>query len=298
MRFNLYKAYGPKKRSTNLACVVLLSVCTVVAPAQGRLLSSGRQQKEASARIRAEQILKQARDATRAELKGTEIKTLIINSKSETSQSIPQLPNRKLQGTTDEELSVSLPDKMRKKSVATYTTNQEIAEWVIDGDRLAQKSDVLVDGKPINFVASGGSQTSEKQKIASHKDYVFTILFPVIFDASWYPPLEFSYVGVAESKGVKADVVETRSPTGTTYRLFFDQQTHLLLLLSETWISERTKTEKERKHFFSDYRNEDNLLVAHKIVVEQGGEVTEERVIKRLQVNATFKPDFFAVKEK
>jgi hypothetical protein len=295
MRFDIHKAYSTKKRIVT-AWVVLLFVITVAASSQAQSPASGPQQQEDSARAKAEQILKQARDVTRTELKSAAIESLIVKSKIESSQSIPQTPNRKIRGTTDEELSVNLPDKLRKKSDANYTTNQEISEWVINGERLSHKSDVLVDGKPINF-AGNASKKSDKERIASHKEYAFTILFPVIFDSSWYPPLEFRYVGVAEANATKADVIETKSPNGAVYRLFFDQQTHLLLLISETWVSGTTKKENERKYFFSDYRKEDNLLAAHKIVVEENREVVEERVIKRLQVNPTFSDNFFAVKD-
>lgn len=295
MRFNLYKASGIKKRFAT-ASAALLCVVAAAFSLQGQTPSSAPQQNEDAARARAEQVLKQAREATRAGLNGAEIKSLIVKSVIETSQSVPQMPNKKIRGTTDEELSVSLPDKLRKKGDANYTTNQEISDWVINGYRVSDRSDVLVDGKPINFVNS--KRGSDQKKIATHKDYAFTILFPVIFDSSWYPVSGFKYVGAAESNGTKADVIETTSPTATVYRLFFDQQTRLLLLMSEKWVSGASKKEHERKYFFSEYKKEDGLLAAHKIVVEQNGEVVEERVIKRLQVNPAFGEDFFAVKGK
>lgn len=296
MSFSRREAYGAKKRAAT-AWAVLLSVITVAASPQGAAPSPAPRQTEDAAGAKAERVLKQARDATRAGLKGAELKGLSVKSKIETSLGVPQMPGRKIRGTTDEELSVSLPDKMRKKSDANYTTNQEISEWVINGERLSQTSDVLVDGKPINFVVNAKRQ-SDKEKIAANKDYAFTILFPVIFDSSWYPALAFRHVGVAESNGTRADVVETTSPTGTVYRLFFDQQTHLLLLMTETWVSGAAGKTHERKHFFSDYRKEGNLLAARKVVVEVKGEVVEERVVSRLEVNPAFANDFFAVKGK
>lgn len=293
MRFNLYKAGGMKKRFATVAAA-LLCVVAATLPLQGQAPASAPRQDEDAAR--AEQVLKQAREAARAGLNGAEIKSLLVKSVIETSLSVPQMTNKKIRGTADEELSVSLPDKLRKKGDANYTTNQEISDWVINGDRMSDRSDVLVDGKPVNFVIP--KRESDQQKIATHKDYAFTILFPVIFDSSWHPVSKFKYVGVAESNGTKADVIETTSPTATVYRLFFDQQTHLLLLMSEKWVSGASKKEHERKYFFSDYKKEDGLLAAHKIVVEQNGEVVEERVVKRLQVNPPFGADFFAVKGK
>lgn len=296
MRFKLYKAGGIKKRFAT-AAAALLCVTAAAFSLRGQTPSPAPRQDGDAARARAEQVLKQAREATRAGLKGAEIKSLIVKSAIETSLSVPQMTNRKVRGTTDEELSVSLPDKLRKKGDANYTTNQEISDWVINGDRVSDRSDVLVDGRPVNFVIPK-RENDQQKKIATHKDYAFTILFPVIFDASWHPVSGFKYVGVAESNGTKADVVETTSPTATVYRLFFDQQTHLLLLMSEKWVGGASRKEHERKYFFSDYRKEDGLLAAHKIVVEENGEVVEERVVKRLQVNPPFGEDFFAVKGK
>lgn len=293
MRFNLYKAGGMKKRFTTAPAALLCVVATAFS-SQGQTPSPAPQQNDDASRARAEQVLKQARETARAGLKGTEIKSLIVKSVIETSLSVTQMPNKKIRGTTDEELSVSLPDKLRKKGDANYTTNQEISDWVINGDRVSERSDVMVDGKPVNFVVP--TRKSDQQKIDANKDYAFTILFPVIFDSSWYPVSGFKYVGVAESNGTKADVIETTSPSPTVYRLFFDQQTHLLLLMSEKWVSGTSKKERERRHFFSDYKKADGLLAAHKIVVEENGEVVEERVIKRLQVNPSFGDDFFAVK--
>ncbi|HLM58837.1 MAG TPA: hypothetical protein VK422_22225 [Pyrinomonadaceae bacterium] len=296
MRFKLHTASGMKKRFAP-AAAALLCVVAAAFSSQGQTPSPAPQQNEDAARARAEQVLKQAREATRAGLKGAEIKSLFVKSVIETSLNVPQMRNKKIRGTTDEELSVSLPDKLRTKGDANYTTNQEISEWVINGDRVSSRSDVLVDGTPVNFIIKSQFDSDQK-KIATHKNYVFTILFPVIFDSSWYPVSGFRHVGIAEANGTKADVIETTSPTAAVYRLFFDQQTHLLLLLSEKWVSEASKKERERKHFFSDYRKADGLLAAHKIVVEENGEVVEERVIKRLQINPAFGENFFAVKGK
>lgn len=295
MRSNLYQTGGIKKRLAT-AVATLLCVAAAAFSLRGQTPSSAPRQDEDAALARAEQVLKQAREAARAGLKGAEINSLLVKSVIETSLSVPQMPNKKIRGTTDEELSVSLPDKLRKKSDANYTTNQEVSDWVINGDRMSDRSDVLVDGKPVNFVVP--KRESAQKKIALHKDYAFTILFPAILDSSWYPVSGFRYVGSAESNGTKADVLETTSPTATVFRLFFDQQTHLLLLMSEKWVGGASKKEHERKYFFSDYRKEDGLLAAHKIVVEENGEVVEERVVKRLQVNPPFGADFFAVKGK
>jgi outer membrane lipoprotein-sorting protein len=68
--------------------------------------------------------------------------------------------------------------------------------------------------------------------------------------------------------------------------------------MTQSWISKAANKEIEKKYFFSDYRVEDGLLVAHKVIVEQNGKVVAETEIKKFQFNPTFKADFFEVKGK
>jgi len=295
-----------KKRITNTLWTVLLIVFAVASPAQGKLVSSAVEQNDETARVAAERVLKQARDATRKDLKSPEIKGLIVNSRTEVSdpypeailKARPQYRNQRAQGTVDEELAVSLPDKIREKIDSSYPTNQWVADRTLNGDRFVQKSDTLVNGKAINFTVNRSSPKSEKEQIAEYKDSVFLAVFPIILDYSWHSAMEFRYIGVAEAGGTKAEVIETMLSNGVKYRFFFDQQTHLMMMTIETRMSKSTNKEIERKYFFSDYRKEDGLLVAHRIVTETNKEVTDERELKRLQINPTFKPDYFEVKGK
>lgn len=304
MKFN----HNPvaKNRITNTLWRVLLLVFAVASPAEGKLISSTGQQNDEAARATAERVLKQARETTREDLKNVEIKGLIVTTRTQVSvpypeeflKASPQYRNQRNEETTERELGISFPDKIREKMEASYPSNQQILDRTLNGGRFVRKSEVRVDGKPINFTPSNSSPKSEQEQIAEYKDSVFLTVFPIILDYSWYSPIEFRYIGVGEAKDTKADVIETMLSNGAKYRFFFDQQTHLLLLLIETRTSKSTNKEIERKYFFSDYRKEDGLLIAHKIVTETNKEVTAERELKSLQINPTFKPDYFAVKGK
>lgn len=304
MKFN--HNLGTKSRIANTLWSFLLSVFIFASLAQRTLISSAGQQNNETARASAERVLKQAREATGKDLKSAGIKGLIVNSRTEVSdpypeaviKARPQYRNQRNQGTIVEELGISLPDKMREKVDASYTTNQWVSDRILNGNRFMQKSDTFVGGKPINITVSNPRLKSEKEQIAEYKESVFLTIFPIILDYSWYLPIEFSYIGVAEAGGAKADVIETTLSDGAKYRFFFDQQTYLLLMMIETRTSKSTNKEIERRYFFSDYRKEDGLLVAHKIVTESNKEVTAERELKQLQINPTFKPDYFAVKGK
>ncbi|CDM64182.1 hypothetical protein PYK22_00174 [Pyrinomonas methylaliphatogenes] len=262
---------------------------------------SAQQKDESSSYLRAEQVLEAARQATR--LKAMDIKGLSLRTRTEISEpypedflrSYPQFRNQRNQMITDGELSISFPDKIRQRMEMTFVSNQQVLERVLNGDRYAQRSEIYVDGKPLNFTANNLIQKSEQEKIADFKNSAFLMIFPITLEYSWYAPLRFKYVGVAEAKEGRADVIETALPNGSTYRLFFDQKTHLLLLMSEMSKDGR---EAERRYFFSDYRNVDGLLIAHKVTVEKGKEVVGERQIKSVQINPTFKPDHYLVKGK
>lgn len=302
MRFN--NNPGAKGQVANVLQSVLLLIFAALIAAQGKAASIARQQNdEATA---AERVLKQAREATRKELKEPQINGLVVNSTTKVSDPIPeailkarpQYRGKRAEGTIDEEIALSLPDKMRSKIDASYPTNQWVSDSIFNGDRFVGKSDTFVNGKPINFVISDSTVKTEKEKIAESKDSAFLTLFPITLDYSWHSPLEFRYIGIAEAKDTKADVIETTLSNGANYRFFFDQQTHLLLMVIETRTSKKTNKEIEKKYFFSDYRKVSGLLVAHKVVTETNQEVVAERDLKRLQINPTFKPDYFAVKGK
>src|SRR5205085_2243100 len=143
--------------------------------------------------------------------------------------------DRKIQGTAETELSAMLPDKIRQAYSGDYSTNQSKILLILNGNQLHSKVDVFVGGKPVN--TDFGAVTSKEEKISQLRYETFLTIFPITLDASWYIPLEFQYIGGAESKDGKADVIEAVLSNNTKYRLFFDQQTHLLLLMTQSWIS-------------------------------------------------------------
>jgi hypothetical protein len=67
-------------------------------------------------------------------------------------------------------------------------------------------------------------------------------------------------------------------------------------MMTEGWTGAENKS-LENRYFYSDYQEKDGLLAATRIVVERNGKVTEEKTIKNIKINPTFKPDFFDVKQ-
>lgn len=260
--------------------------CTLVF-AQDKSLKVAESQKTESVK-KAEQILLQARDGISKKSKIADVKNFTLSTKS--SQQL-FFAGKKIEGTIEEEFNFSLPDKIRHNSSGNYSTNQSKTMAILNGEKFSSKMDAFVDGKLVNL----GITIDKKELISQLKRNTFIAFFPITLDASWYIPLEFSYVGIAESKDGKAEVIEAVSPNKVKYRLFFDIETHLLLLMTKSWTTKDNK-QKEDKYFFSNYQEKGGLLIATKIITENDGEVVEEKEIKDLKVNPKFKSDFFEVK--
>lgn len=239
---------------------------------------------------KAEQVLQQARDAISKKSKIADVKSFTLSTKS--SQQL-FFAGKKIEGTIEEEFNFVLPDKIRHNFSGNYTTNQATTVAVLNGEKFSTKIDTFVDGKLVNFDFEAA--IDKKSLISDLKRQTFLLVFPITLDAAWYIPLEFSYVGIAESKDGKAEVIEAVSSGKVKYRLFFDAETHLLLLMTQSWTNKDNK-QKENKYFFSNYQEKDGLLIATKIITENDGEVVEEKEIKDLKVNPKFKSDFFEVK--
>ncbi len=241
---------------------------------------------------KAEQVLSQARDAVGKNTKIGNVKSFTLITKSSEQLLIP---GKKIDGTVEEEFNFASPDKIKHNFSGNYSTNQSVTMAVLNGEKFSSKIDTFVEGKLVNY--NLGAAIGKKQLISQLKYNTFINFFPITLDASWYSPLEFNYIGLAESKDGKATVIEAVSPNKVKYQLFFDTTTHLLLLMTESWTNSENK-QSENKYFFSDYQERSGLLIANKIVTETNGVVTKEREVRDLKINPNLKSDSFEVKEK
>jgi hypothetical protein len=234
----------------------------------------------------AKQVFEKARAAAGKKVSLKEIKGLTLITE-ETFQFTAL--ERKIQGTRKIETSFVSPDKIRQKTLGDYSTNREDSTYVLNGDKFYSKIDIYVEGK---LQQDFSSAVAKQTQISQLRHDTFIRLFPITLDASWYFPLDFQYVGVAESKDGKAEVVEAVTASKTKYRLFFDSATHLLLMMTQSWTDKEHK-QRENKYYYSDYQEKGGLTVATKVVAENDGEVGAEKTVKDVKVNPTFKPDVF-----
>lgn len=270
--------------------ILFLVICSSTF-AQDKPLTISESQKAASVK-KAEQVLLQAKNAVSKKTKIADIKNLTVIS--ETSREL-SVAGKIIPQTSKVETSFALPNKIHRKNSSNQSNSQQQENYTLNGSEFYAKLDVFVDGKLQNIDVNNYSD--KKSQISYLTRETFLLVFPMTLNASWYIPLEFSYVGIAESKDGKAEVIEAVSPNKARYRLFFDPETHLLLLMTENWTDKNNK-QNENKYFFSNHQEKDGLLIATKIITEENGEVVEEKEIKDLKINPNFKSDLFEVKGK
>jgi hypothetical protein len=132
-------------------------------------------------------------------------------------------------------------------------------------------------------------------------------------------PLEFTYAGQAKTQDGKetADVLDVKGPRNFAARLFLDQQTHQVLMLSYELNSpnrsvvkqnprpadapaqaEPESTEVEVRWMASEHRKVNGLTLPHRLTRSVGGQLVEEIELQKVKVNPTLKPDRFEKKEK
>ena len=199
-------------------------------------------------------------------------------------------------------LDFEAPCQVRTKLDTTHSSlykgvrseNQQVDVNVLNGEAHYLNSAVYQDDKKLS---APFQYPTREEAIANTKKTAFKELFPIILDKFQCMPMEFDFVGIAESKDTRASIVETTSPDGVKYRMFFDEKTHLLLMMVET-SGTNDNQKRERRYFYSDYKMMGGLLVASLIKTEKDGKLIETREIRALDLKPAFKPDLFKVSNK
>lgn len=264
----------------------------------------------------AKDLLGKARAAVASEARLSPIQSL--SASFEVRQ---QLPNG-AQLTGEVQLDFLLPEKFRKTERWDLPGNagQIISIFVLDGNNAQFDTRATSSKVPI---LRGSEADAEKERLALtqklRKESAIYLLQLLLRDpANLFS--DFQLVGEAEAEDGRADVVEAHGLGDSPVRLFFDRQSHHLLLMSyyqgapqklslshagqdktappdkQTAASNEAKIEVQLH--FSDYRPEGGVNVPHLIVLEKNGKVTEERKLKRFSINPAFPSDHFEVKSK
>jgi hypothetical protein len=275
--------------------------------------------------LRAEEVMKQAREAIGAE-RLQKIESLYING-----QYRRVFGDRQMAG--DREISISLPDKylvedsMNPGGMSTSVMNTR----GLNGERAWSGSSG--GGGMIIRMGSGpgGAQLTPEQMEAAQRRMYHAEFSRYLLAIILMPPpslqVEFKYAGESDVEETPADVVDVTGPDRFSVRLFFDKKTHLPLLLSyrgpkprmltmtrqggdranaeelkkareeaEKKLRAEAPTAPEEVDFFirlSDHKKVDGVMLPHKFTFLTESEVSEEFEISKYQVNPQFKADKF-----
>jgi hypothetical protein len=275
---------------------------------------------------RAEEILKQAREAV-----GGEQQLLKIQGLSMVGQYRRIFGDRQMGG--DREISISLPNKyvvedsMNPGGMSTAMINTR----TLNGDHAWSASSGGGGGMFIRMGGPAGQQATPEQIEAmlkrSFQIEMARYLLAITLSSPETFPIEYKYAGESEVEDAKADVIDASGPDHFAVRIFFDKQSHLPLLLSYRGPKPRIMTmtrsagsapkpedvkkaqedaekklaaegpqKPEEVDFYirlSDHKKVNGLVLPHKFTFLTESEVSEEFEVSKFQMNPQFKSDRF-----
>jgi hypothetical protein len=290
---------------------------------------------------KANEILKLAREAVYQRTKMAEVKSLSLkDAGTNVFESTTKVEGRtqpqvvKFQRGIEESIAIRLFDKI---NLTTFNFNPDISpaenytkvEDILSGNQVSRQTDTIANGKAVetdkipnvpNMPASVKKQLIERleKRTTTTKEEILRTasnrLFPLLLDTTWMNGKPLMYIGRADAGDTRADILEVKTDTGRRTRYFFDEHTHLLLMMTDE-VSRGDLSSKVSAHY-SDYQLVDGLMIAKKINTEM--ETTDEKEIevkgktlkasnksktiremnvREFKVNPKSKPELFAVKE-
>jgi len=278
---------------------------------------------------RAQEILKQARQAIGGEEQLQKIQGLQING-----QYRRVFGERQMGG--DREISILLPNKylvedaMNAGGLSTAMINYR----GLNGDKAWSGNSGGGGGMVFRIGGPGGpgGQPPSPEQMEAMLRRIYTAEFSRYLLAMILTPppslaVEYKYAGESDVEDAKADVIDVSGPDNFVIRVFFDQKSHLPLLLSYRGPKPRIVTmtrqagsapkaddikkaqeEAEKKmhaeappapeevDFYirlTDHKKVGGIMLPHKLTFLTDSEVSEEFEISKYQLNPQFKADHF-----
>ena len=274
---------------------------------------------------RAEEVLKQAREAIGGEEKLQKVQGLLISG---TYRRV--FGDRQMGG--DREISISLPNRYLVEDAMNAGGHNlaMVNTRGLNGERAWSGSS---GGGGMVFRMSGPSgQQASPEQIEAGLRRAFNAEFSRYLLAMILTPppslaVEYKYAGESDVEDTQADVIEVSAPDNFNVRIFFDKNSHLPLLLSyrgpkprvmtmqrpaggnikpEDLKKQRDEAEKkmqaeapalpEEVDFYirlTDHKVVSGVMLPHKFTFLTDTEVSEEFEISKYQVNPQFKADRF-----
>ena len=274
----------------------------------------------------AQEILKQARAAVGGDEQLKKIQGLNING-----QYRRVLGERQLGG--DREISIELPNKyyiedsMNPGGLSTALINYR----TLNGEHAWNGQSGGGGGMVFRMTGPGGTQATPEQMEAGLRRMLTIEMARYLLAITLAGPdslaLQYTYAGESDVEDAKAEVIDVTGPDKFAFRLFFDKNSHLPLLISYRGPKPRIVTmtrqaggaqmkpedvkkardeaekkmmteapEPEEVDFYirlTDHKKVGGLLLPFKFTFLTGEEVSEEFEVSKYQVNPQFKSDRF-----
>jgi len=275
---------------------------------------------------KAQEILKQARQAIGGEEQLQKIQSLEIKG-----QYRRVFGERQMGG--EREISILLPNKylvedaMNAGGMSTALINTR----ALNGDKTWSGNSGGGGGMIFRIAGPGGQQASPEQVEAMQRRIYNAEFSRYLLAMILTPPpslaVEYKYAGESDVEDAKADVIDVSGPDNFSVRVFFDQKSHLPLLLSYRGPKPRVMTmtrqagspakpedikkaqeDAEKKmhaeappvpeevDFYirlTDHKKVGGIMLPHKLTFLTESEVSEEFEISKYQLNPQFKADHF-----
>lgn len=223
-------------------------------------------------------------------------------------------------------IDLLMPDKVLRTETMNMMGGMEITRLeALNGDKVWEDTQQSGGGGNMVMIRRGGRGNDPKtgEDMIRNEVAKTTLSFLLVTPSSI--PATFSYAGEAEAPEGKADVLDAKVPVGPELRLYFDQKSHRLLMMSykgkrpriithqatsATRLSEE-ELQKEMKDSeaeaakqpdveyqtrFSDYKEVNGIWLPHKISKGIESETNEEISITKVKINPSLKPEKFVKK--
>lgn len=253
---------------------------------------------ESSKSERGREIVSQARKAIDRGNGLTNLKSFYINIDN-------TLPGQTYSGM---EISIVMPDKIK---VISDLGNFKVFK-IVSGGKYSEDSEMNLNGEIYSSRKMGGAapkpkmpqyieEALSKERVEYLKknpdelnklfmeDAFWSSVFPILLTNPLNSDVTYEYVGKAESANQRADIVDVKSNFFRKIRLFFDEKTHLLLMMTKEL--DRTKSVFTERYYFSNYQLTDGLLVARSVKRES------DDVFKDGSAKKTYNPPSPNIKE-
>lgn len=262
---------------------------------------------------RAQQLVKQTREALGGEQALNNVRSLTLTGKL-----------RRDERSGDLKLLFLLPDKFKRSETMNLIADIEVTlTSTLNGSEAWTDSNTAggagahINSRQANQGGGAGAQTPAARAQSMRQEFTRNLIGLLLLS----PPsaqVEFTYVGQAEAKDGRADVLDVKGPDGFAVRLYIDQKTHRPLLMHYKGVIPRVsintttarsgdsqdvdkilkdakegrgpagqgaRQESDLEMFFADYRVVDGIMLPHRITKSGNGKLIEEWEIKKYKIN-------------